>query len=221
MTEESTTEGTASGGRAIALRIAVAVLVVLAGSAIAYWAARPGVTSSTEPPETAGGTPSRTMTGTRTAGGSRSPQSPEQRSSDRRAPGGAEETTPARDSAEDSGRPVTTPDTLAPVTRPPARTLAMLDASHADTGAVYDIEFAPYGFGPGAGRTLVIAVTVSKPVGDMRVPFDFTGRNVLADVSGLPDEQRITKGGRYAGRLQLVARGGLLAPVILATRPLE
>ncbi len=126
--------------------------------------------------------------------------------------------------APDAGRP-TEPaaggSQLTTITQPPEATLAMIEPTQLAADARYDIVFSPFGFGPPqSGRpSLVVRVTEATAANESAQAMDFTGRNVLAEVSS--GEDAITLGGTYSAVLTFRDQAGLLIPQIGEIEELE
>lgn len=111
-------------------------------------------------------------------------------------------------------KPVTKPQALRPINVAPPSAVAMIDTSRAQEGSKYSITFIPYGTGPdtGSGPGLVIKVLKSEPAAGTKKPYEFTGRNVVADSSLIADSPAVSQGGTYVGTLTLIESQGLLVP---------
>lgn len=109
---------------------------------------------------------------------------------------------------------------LSTIMSPPQHTIAFIDAKRYSADSTYTVTFVPYGKGP-SGDTLVIRISESKPGGDVAKPFDFNGQNVLVDMSQMPANSRVVRGGEYTGEIRLVAQRDVLAPYLTSARPLK
>lgn len=111
------------------------------------------------------------------------------------------------------GEPAAAGSELETVTIPPAQTLAFIAETRGSSGDTFRVSFRPYGLGPvrPEGPTLVVRMdSASRSSSNESSLLIANGTNaiVLASPSQL---DAVSRGGTYAGTIELVPSGGALA----------